>query len=89
VIKQGDSVLSKVSFNYNRLESKQTRLSEDQLKTRLDESGWTGAVVLDGAAKELKQAVLQLDEGRQLWKLFVILALFFLLAEILLIRLLK
>ncbi len=89
VIKQGDSVLSKVSFNYNRLESKQTRLSEDQLKASLDENGWTGAVVLDGAAKELKQAVLQLDEGRQLWKLFVILALFFLLAEILLIRLLK
>jgi len=89
VIKQGDQVIAKVSFNYDRLESDPRRLTEEQLKTELDQAGWIGASILDGSAKELKQAVSQLDEGRPLWKLFIILALFFLLAEILLIRFLK
>jgi hypothetical protein len=55
----------------------------------LGKSGWTTARVLDGSLKELKQEVTQLDEGRPLWKIFLILALFFLAVEIALIKLLK
>jgi hypothetical protein len=89
VIRQGEQVIAKVSFNYDRLESNPRRLSEEQLKNELDNAGWVGASILDGSAKELKQAVSQLDEGKPLWKLFIILALLFLLVEILLIRFLK
>lgn len=88
-IMQGDEQLALVSFNYDRSESSNERLSEKELETMLEKAGWPHANILDGAAKELKQTILQLDEGRPLWKLFIILALVFLATEILLIRFLK
>jgi hypothetical protein len=88
-ILQGDSVLAAVSFNYNRAESTSRFYSEEEVLESLEKSGWTTARVLDGSIKELKQEVTQLDEGRPLWKIFLILALFFLAVEIALIKLLK
>jgi hypothetical protein len=88
-ILQGDSVLAAVSFNYNRAESTSRFYSEDEVLESLEKSGWTTARVLDGSIKELKQEVTQLDEGRPLWKIFLLLALFFLAVEIALIKLLK
>lgn len=88
-ILQGDSVLAAVSFNYNRAESTSRFYSEDEVLESLEKSGWTTARVLDGSLKELKQQVTQLDEGRPLWKIFLLLALFFLAVEIALIKLLK
>jgi hypothetical protein len=88
-ILQGDSVLAAVSFNYNRAESTSRFYSEEEVLESLEKSGWTTARVLDGSIKELKQEVTQLDEGRPLWKFFLLLALFFLAVEIALIKLLK
>jgi hypothetical protein len=88
-ILQGDSVLAAVSFNYNRAESTSRFYSEEEVLESLEKSGWTTARVLDGSLKELKQEVTQLDEGRPLWKIFLLLALFFLAVEIALIKLLK
>ena len=88
-IVQGDSILAAVSFNYNRSESTSRFFSEDEVLESLEKSGWTTARVLDGSLKELKQEVTQLDEGRPLWKLFLILALFFLALEIAFIKFLK
>lgn len=88
-ILQGDSVLAAVSFNYNRSESTSRFYSQEEVLESLEKSGWTTARVLDGSLKELKQEVTQLDEGRPLWKIFLLLALFFLAVEIALIKLLK
>ena len=88
-ILQGDSLLATVSFNYNRNESASRFFSEDEVLGSLEKAGWTTARVLDGSLKELKQEVAQLDEGRPLWKIFLMLALLFLAIEIALIRLLK
>ena len=88
-ILQGDSVLAAVSFNYNRAESTSSFYSQEEILESLEKSGWTTARVLDGSLKELKQEVTQLDEGRPLWKIFLLLALFFLAVEIALIKLLK
>ncbi len=89
VIQQGDSVLAAVSFNYDRKESISRFYDEKELLSTLEKAGWTTARVLDGSLKELKQEISQLDEGRPFWKLFIVLALFFLAVEIALIRLLK
>ena len=88
-VKQADSTLAVLAFNYNRTESPNNFETADQLKEMLETSGWNNSTVLDGSVKELRQAVMQLDEGQPLWKIFIILALLFLLAEVLLIRFLK
>lgn len=88
-VKQADSTLAILAFNYNRTESPNNYESADELKELLETTGWNNAAVLDGSVKELRQAVMQLDEGQPLWKIFIILALLFLLAEVLLIRFLK
>ncbi len=85
----GDSILAKVSFNYNRKESGGSFPEQSEVEKALDQAGFSGAAVLDGNQKEIKQTVLQLDEGKPLWKWFVILALVFLLCEILLLRFFK
>lgn len=88
-VKQADSTLAMLAFNYDRTESPNNFETADQLKELLETSGWVNAAVLDGSVKELRQAVMQLDEGQPLWKIFILLALLFLLAEVLLIRFLK
>lgn len=88
-VKQADSTLALLAFNYDRTESPNNFETADQLKEILENSGWKNAAVLDGSVKELRQAVLQLDEGQPLWKIFISLALLFLLAEVLLIRFFK
>ena len=89
LISLGDSVLTTVSFNYNRSESNPERLTEDNLKENIENSGIGNYNILNGARKDLRQEVSQLDEGKPLWKYFIIAALLFLLSEILLIRYLK
>lgn len=88
-VKQVDSTLAVLAFNYNRTESPNNFESADQLKETLETAGWNNSAVLDGSVKELRQAVMQLDEGQPLWKIFIILTLLFLLIEVLLIRFLK
>lgn len=85
----GDSILAKVSFNFNRKESGGSFPEQSEVEKALDQAGFSDAAVLDGNQKEIKQTVLQLDEGKPLWKWFVILALVFLLCEILLLRFFK
>jgi len=86
---QGDSILSWVSFNYPRSESTLRFEKTESLKIKLEEAGWNTAAVIDGNVKEIKPEIIHASEGKSLWKIFVILALIFLLAEILLIRFLK
>jgi len=88
-IMQGDSTLSTVSFNYNRKESNPATYSEEEFRQKLDDSGWTNASLTDGSAPELPSAILLADQGKQLWKLFIILTLLFLAIETLLIRYMK
>ena len=89
LISLGDSIISSISFNFNRSESNPDRLTQDKLTENLEKSGIQHYNILNGARKDLRQEVSQLDEGKPLWKYFIIAALLFLLSEILLIRYLK
>jgi hypothetical protein len=84
---QGDSLLGAISFNYNRKESNPGILSSTELETLTQEAGLMNVKISDGSDSELAAGVLLSDQGKQYWKLFVILALLFLAIEILLIRL--
>ncbi len=84
VINSGDSLLSKLAFNYNRAESNPELIKTDDLSQIL------GAKVLDVKNDQvLKSEILSLEEGIPLWKWFLILSLAGLVSEILILRFLK
>ncbi len=81
-LKKQDSLLSVVAFNNSRSESDMSYLSPDNLRQDFHQA----ASVLQPGAASIRSEVADLNFGLQLWKLCIILALFFVAAEILLIR---
>lgn len=80
-----DTVLS-VALNLARRESDLRSYTSDELKTKLTERGLTSFSVLEGDASELSLRLTELDQGRKLWKWFILFAILFLAAEVFLIR---
>ena len=78
-----------LSFNYERKESDLDHYSVDELKTFIKKFGLTNYSITDSKKEFLSKSIQENNLGKQLWKLFLILALSFLLFEILLIRFLK
>lgn len=85
----GDKEIARLSFNYSREESLSSRLSAAELEKKLQEVGWDQAKVFDGSMKEIGKAISDSEQGKPLWKVFIILALLFLAGEIFIIRLIK
>lgn len=88
-IMQGDSLISYVSFNYNRAESNPSVYTESELTSKINLAGLSKATYTDGSGNDLPGEMLLTDQGKQLWKWFIILALIFLGVETLLIRFMK
>jgi hypothetical protein len=84
-LKKQDSTLSVWAFNNNRQESDMSYLNGATLKQIFPQAG----TILQPGQASLKGEISELNFGLQLWKLCIILALIFLAAEILLIRLYK
>ncbi len=82
-----DQVLQLIALNYDRRESNTECLEADALLTEL--APGVKAQLVSGSAETLGKQVKELDAGTSLWKLAVLLALLFLLIEILLLRFLK
>ncbi|HYK76667.1 MAG TPA: BatA domain-containing protein [Daejeonella sp.] len=83
---KGDSLLSYLSFNDNGTESDLSYIGNDELL-----AGFAGSKpqLLQVDERSMQEAVKSVNQGLQLWKLCLILALFFLAIEILLIRFYK
>jgi hypothetical protein len=82
----GAEKIMPLSFNFNRLESDLTCYNTDELQTLLDNNHLDGNIhIISGGEKSLT-TVIDLDEGKKLWKLCIILALLFLAIETLLLR---
>ncbi|MFH2096670.1 MAG: BatA domain-containing protein [Bacteroidota bacterium] len=78
-----------LAFNHNRDESDISFYKKDEIEQQLTDNGFSGFSFIDVADRHLSKTVEQLDRGNPMWKLFVLLALLFVLIEILLIRFLK
>jgi hypothetical protein len=78
-----------LSFNFDRSESELDYLSADDLLAEVERHGLANFGILNPQQKEVKQALEELNLGRRLWKLCIIFALVFLLAEIALLRFYK
>jgi hypothetical protein len=88
LLMNGPDTVRSVSFNYDRAESELDFLTADELVEQASENGIDNVSIVDGSVDTIASTVSELHEGRKLWKLFLFLALGFLLIETLLIRLL-
>ncbi|GAC1301134.1 MAG: BatA and WFA domain-containing protein [Mucilaginibacter sp.] len=84
-LKKQDSIVAVFAFNDNRSESDLSYLTSTELSKLVPQA----SPVLQTGKGSLKDAVTEINFGVQLWKLCIILALFFLGAEIALIRFYK
>ncbi|MCF6364729.1 MAG: BatA domain-containing protein [Bacteroidales bacterium] len=78
-----------LSFNYNRAESDLAYYTSSEIKNAINENSLSSFSVTDENEELFSEIIKEQSIGKQLWKMFLIFALFFLLAEILIIRLLK
>ncbi len=88
-IMNNDSILKGLAFNYDRRESDMNFYNKDELEKQLDETGLRNIRIIESGEKKLAATLQEVNDGKKLWKLFLILALVFLAAEILIIRLFK
>jgi len=89
ILNKGIENIMGISYNYNRKESDLDYLSESEIQEILDELNFDKISMIVDDNKSLSQTLEELTNGIQLWKFFIILALVFLLCEVLIIRLWK
>lgn len=85
----GKELISGVSFNFNRKESDLSCFTQDELNVQLAENDLDNINIIKTGAQSLQQSLMELEQGKKLWKLCIILALLFLAAEVLLLRFMK
>ncbi len=78
-----------LAFNYDRTESDMDMLSNEQLITAIQDAGLNNFSIIQPAGRSLSNVITEMNTGVRLWKLFILLALLFLLGEVLLLRIWK
>jgi hypothetical protein len=85
-IVQGDSLLEIISFNISDEESRLDFINADKLRTRLDQAGYSSIQLLEANPEDIRERVEIEKQGLPLWKYFIVFAIVFLIAEILMLR---
>ncbi|MEI6575914.1 MAG: BatA and WFA domain-containing protein [Bacteroidota bacterium] len=83
---EGNTVLKGLSFNYDRKESDMHCRDAAELNKMINDNKLKDYTVLDTGIKPLSQTISELSRGIRFWKLFAFLTLFFLFAEVGLLR---
>ncbi len=78
--------IGSVGINYNRKESEISYYSPIELEKDLQDQGLESSSVITSGMETLADSIEETNEGKTLWKMFVILALMFLGIEIILIK---
>jgi hypothetical protein len=86
---ENTTVLKGLAFNFDRKESDMNFYTKDDLQKQIDEKNIKNILVIEPNEKTLTNALQEATDGKKLWKLFLLLALAFLVIEILIIRLLR
>lgn len=84
----GKEKVMPLSFNFNRLESDLSCYTPEELQALTENYQLASVHILNSGEKSLT-AVINMDEGKKLWKWCIVLTLIFLALEILLIRVMK
>ena len=88
-VEENNVIIKDLAFNFDRKESDMNFMTQEDLQKQIDEKGLKNVSVIELNEKSLTNALQEVNDGKKLWKLFLILALMFLAAEILIIRLFK
>ncbi len=80
-------LITQIAFNYDRAESKLEVYPEKEIKNQILDNRLTNFSVLSASKnKSLITVIQEINSGKQLWKILLIAALAFLLAEVVLLR---
>lgn len=88
-IQEEGTIIKGLAFNFDRKESDMNFYTGEELQKQIDEKDIKNMSIIEGNEKKVSDSLQEINDGKKLWKLFLILALVFLLAEILIIRLFK
>lgn len=84
-----DEIIGMLSINYTRKEANLDYYTNEELQEIVKKYNFSNWQIFDDSGEILQNKLQTTLQGKNLWKIFIILALFFILAEIILIRLLK
>lgn len=85
LVRENDTI-AMIAMNFPRRESDLSAYTPDQLEQELVQRGLNTFSVMDTGIEDLSLRLSELDQGRKLWKWFILLALIFLAMEVLLLR---
>jgi hypothetical protein len=86
-VRSDDDILAGLAFNFDRRESDLSLYSTDQLKDLIKDEELERFTLLSDNIQPIRDTIQDLNQGKRLWKLFIILALFFMALEVFLLRL--
>lgn len=89
LVQSDNETVAALAFNYDRKESDLRYFATDELEDKLETANIENAVVIKNATANFSEIFNEIENGRQLWKYFIMLALFFLLSEALISRFMK
>lgn len=84
---QGDELLEYISFNISDRESRLEFASASELRDRLEDQGYGSIELLSALPEAVSEQIEVEQQGTPLWKWFLLLALAFLVAEVLILQL--
>lgn len=88
-VKKGNDLIAGIGFNYDRKESDLACYETEEISKILESGGMSDFTLFDKVEEGKGITLEALDDTREYWRLCILLALLFLLAEVLLIRLMK
>lgn len=86
LVENDGNILASMAFNYDRKESDLRYYTQNELKNKLDDQQLKNGTVVSEVNRSFSEIFEELQNGKKLWKLFVMLALLFIVAEVLLAR---
>ncbi len=86
LIKDGDKTIQSISYNFPRKESVPEFYTEDELRKQIDSKEFRQFQVIESTNASFSETVQNLNNGKQLWKYFIVLAILFLACEMAIIR---
>lgn len=77
------------AFNYQLKESQLNYFSKEEIQKALNEAGIKQSVIIETKGQDITDIIQEIDNGKQLWRIFILLALVFILIEAAIIKLWK
>ncbi len=84
-----NKIYTGVSFNYNRHESDMDYFTDSEIESQIEVNRLNGFEILKADNESFSSNLQDIKQGKQLWKIFIILVLLFILIEVAIIRFMK